>query len=336
MKVIENVDLRPFNTLQLPAIASRYCEAASVDDLRAALAANGEGRVLILGGGSNVVLAQDFDGLVLRPLLRGRELLGDDGEYRHVRVGAGESWADAVAWTLEQGWGGLENLSLIPGLSGAAPIQNIGAYGVELEAVLDRLEALDLVSGEVREFTRAECRFGYRDSVFKRELAGRVVITALRLKLPLDWQPRLGYRELADALASTGIDRPSPRDVADAVIALRQRKLPDWRVLGNAGSFFKNPVVNTDTYATLRIAHPGVVGHQQSDGSVKLAAGWLIEQAGWKGRDLGRVGMYERQALVLVNRGGATGAEVLALRDAVRASVHERFGVDLEPEPLVV
>ncbi|WP_085314522.1 UDP-N-acetylmuramate dehydrogenase [Derxia lacustris] len=336
MQVLKNVDLRPFNTLQLSARASRYAEVATLAELRAALALAGADPVFVLGGGSNLVLARDVDALVLRPLLPGRELLGDDGAHRFVRLGAGEIWADAVAWTLDQGWGGLENLSLIPGRCGAAPIQNIGAYGVELEAVFERLEALDLRSGERREFSRADCRFGYRDSVFKHEAAGRYVITAIVLRLPLRWTARLGYRELAEEIARAGVAEPTPRDVAAAVIGLRERKLPDWRRLGNAGSFFKNPVVDAALFGALRAANPGIVGHEQADGRFKLAAGWLIEQAGWKGRDLGRAGMFERQALVLVNRGDATGAEVLALCEAVRAAVRERFGVELEPEPLIV
>jgi len=336
MQVLNDVELRAFNTLKLSARARRLVEAASVDDLRAAVSAAEGGPIFVLGGGSNVVFARDIEALVLRPLLRGRELLGDDGEHRFIRLGAGEPWADAVAWTLAQGWGGLENLSLIPGSCGAAPIQNIGAYGVELESVFERLEALDLASGELREFTRTECRFGYRDSIFKREAAGRYVITALVLRLPLRWQAQLGYRELADELARAGIAGATPQQVAAAVIALRQRKLPDWRVLGNAGSFFKNPVVDAAVFAALRGANPDIVGHCQADGRFKLAAGWLIERAGWKGRDLGRVGMYERQALVLVNRGDASGAEVLALCAAVRAAVRERFGVLLEPEPSFV
>jgi len=301
----------------------------------------------VLGGGSNLVLAGDVDGLLLHVRLRGRELAGEDGDAWYVTAAAGENWHDFVQWTLAAGRPGLENLSLIPGTVGAAPIQNIGAYGLEVGERLASVDALDLERGGMRRFDAADCRFGYRDSIFKQEgwhLSGRYLITSVTFRLPKRWTPLTRYAELAAELsvplAAAGGDAaanaPTPAAVAAAVIAIRQRKLPDPVQLPNAGSFFHNPVVDAAIAARLQAEHPTLPTYAQADGRIKLAAGWLIEQAGWKGRDLGPAGMYERQALVLVNRGGATGADVLALARQVQNDVAARFGVTLQPEPIVV
>jgi UDP-N-acetylmuramate dehydrogenase len=269
----------------------------------------------------------------------GRTLAGEDADAWYVRAGAGEGWHGFVQWTLAQGWPGLENLSLIPGMVGAAPIQNIGAYGLEAGDRLHALDAFDMLTGERVRLDRAACRFGYRDSVFKREgwhLDGHFVITGVTFRLAKHWQPVTGYAELAGELAARRIAAPDARQVADAVIALRRRKLPDPALLPNVGSFFHNPVVDAETAQRLLAAHPNLARYPQPDGRIKLAAGWLIERAGWKGRDLGPVGMYGKQALVLVNRGGATGADVTALMDTVRHDVHEKFGVELTPEPVLL
>lgn len=334
-----NVSLRGLNTFGIVAQAAWFARATSLDDLRI-LCGDGrwpDERRLILGGGSNLVLAGDFDGLVVQVGLSGRALLGDDGDAWLVRVGAGESWHEVVLWTLAQGWPGLENLALIPGTCGAAPIQNIGAYGVELAERCHAVEVLDLADGAVRSFDRVACAFGYRDSLFKGAGRGRYVVTALVLRLPRIWEPRLGYGEVQATLAARGIDRPGPADVAEAVMAIRRSKLPDPAVLGNAGSFFKNPVVSATEALALAAREPGLVRYPQADGQVKLAAGWLIDRCGWKGRIWadGRCGVHERQALVLVNRGGASGADILGLAAAIRADVAGRFGVWLEMEPVV-
>lgn len=336
-----DADLRPFNTLALPARAAWLATLAAPEQLPALRAdARCAGRPrLVLGGGSNLVLCGDLDALVLRVALAGRALAGEDAGARYVRAGAGENWHDFVQWTLACGWPGLENLALIPGSVGAAPIQNIGAYGLEAGERIAWVEAFDFASGETRRFDAADCRFGYRDSVFKQQgwhLDGRFVITGVTFRLPRQWAPRTGYAELARELEAQELAAPTPQQVADAVTAIRRRKLPDPAVLPNAGSFFQNPIVDAALAATLRAAHPTLPCYAQADGRVKLAAGWLIEQAGWKGRDLGPVGMYEKQALVLVNRGGARGADVLALARAVQADVRRRFGVELEPEPVRV
>jgi UDP-N-acetylmuramate dehydrogenase len=333
----ENVSLASFNTLALPCRARRYVRVATDDQLAALAGAFGRYGRFVLGGGSNVVLASDFDGLVLHMAILGRTLAGEDADAWYVHAGAGEGWHGFVQWTLARGWPGLENLSLIPGTVGAAPIQNIGAYGLEAGDRFHALDAFDTLTGERVRVERAACRIGYRDSVFQREgwyLDGRFVITGITFRLPKRWRPVTGYAALAGELAARRIATPDARQIADAVIALRRRKLPDPALLPNAGSFFHNPVVAAETARRLLAAHPDLARHPQPDGRVKLAAGWLIERAGWKGRDLGPVGMYEKQALVLVNRGGATGTDVTALMDAVRRDVHEKFGVELTPEPV--
>ena len=334
----DDADLRTRNTLGLPARAAHLATIEHPHQIAALMARPdwaGAPR-LVLGGGSNVVLDGDFSGWVLQVAICGREQVGEDDDFVFVRAGGGENWHDFVRWTLEQGWGGLENLSLIPGTVGAAPIQNIGAYGLELAERFEHLEAVSLDDGSTRRFDASECRFDYRDSVFKREDAGRWLITSVTFRLPKRWQPVTGYAELAAELARRGLAEPTPLDVSDAIIDIRRRKLPDPAELGNAGSFFKNPLVDAATLERLRTLHPELPAYPQTDGRAKVAAGWLIERAGWKGRDLGPVGSYERQALVLVNRGGATGEDVRRIADAIRADVAVQFGVELEAEPQFV
>lgn len=292
--------------------------------------------VLVLGGGSNVVFTHDFDGLVLLDEIAGRHVVREDDDAWYVEAGGVENWHAFVAWTLENGMPGLENLALIPGTVGAAPIQNIGAYGLEMRTYFDSLVAVELATGRSERFDAAHCAFGYRDSFFKREGRGRFAIASVTFRLPKRWTPRLAYADVTRELDARGIapDAATPRDVFDAVVAIRRAKLPDPLVLGNAGSFFKNPVIDAGPFDALRARAPDVVSYPQPDGRVKLAAGWLIDRCGWKGRALGNAAVHDRQALVLVNRGGATGAEVLALARAIQDDVRERFGVELEPEPV--
>jgi UDP-N-acetylmuramate dehydrogenase len=291
---------------------------------------------LVLGGGSNVVLTRDFDGVALLVALRGRRVAGETPDAWLVEGGAGETWHEFVAWTLSQGLPGLENLALVPGTVGAAPIQNIGAYGIELAERFEKLSAVDLATRRVVELGASDCAFGYRDSFFKRAGRDRFVIRSVTFRLPKAWQPRASYADVTCALQASGIERPTPQQVFDAVVAIRRAKLPDPLALGNAGSFFKNPLMDAAQFAALREREPQVVAYPQPSGGVKLAAGWLIDRCGWKGRTLGGAGVHERQALVLVNRGNATGADVLALAGAIRADVRARFGVELEMEPVVV
>jgi UDP-N-acetylmuramate dehydrogenase len=290
---------------------------------------------LVLGGGSNIVFTGDFDGLVMLVALSGKRIVRTDDDAWYVEAAAGENWHGFVEWTLAMGLPGLENLALIPGTVGAAPIQNIGAYGLEMGEYCASLSAIELATGEVVEFDAAACRFGYRDSFFKREGRDRFAITSVTFRLPRAWTPRADYADLARELEARGTSA-TPQAIFDAVVAVRRSKLPDPLALGNAGSFFKNPVVDVAAYEALRAEEPNMVAYAQPDGRVKLAAGWLIDRCGWKGRSLGHAAVHDRQALVLVNPGQATGSDVLALAHAIQDDVKQHFGVDLEPEPLVV
>jgi UDP-N-acetylmuramate dehydrogenase len=336
--VIESdVSLRGFNTFGVEARAAFFASVRSVGELRAVV---GDPRArdlprLVLGGGSNVLFTRDFDGLVVKIDIPGRERLGDDGGRALVRVGAGEPWHATVARLLDDGLPGLENLALIPGSVGAAPIQNIGAYGLELAERLQSVEVFVPATGAVETLDLAACRFGYRDSVFKQRPTARVVV-AVTLALPRPWTPVVGYADVANELRARAVTTPSAREVFDAVVAIRRRKLPDPAQVGNAGSFFKNPVVSRAARQDLIDRCPSLVSYDIGGGRYKLAAGWLIEACGLKGAVRGRAGVYPRQALVLVNLGGATGAEILALAREVQDAVRERFGVELEPEPSIV
>ncbi|WP_168795057.1 UDP-N-acetylmuramate dehydrogenase [Paraburkholderia aromaticivorans] len=335
---IAGFPLKAHNTFGFDVRAQFACRIEREEQLMAAVRdprAAGLPR-LVLGGGSNVVLTGDFGGLVLLIALQGRRVVREDDDAWYVEAAGGEPWHEFVAWTLSQGLPGLENLALIPGTVGAAPIQNIGAYGLEMGERFASLRAVELATGDVIEMDAQACRFGYRDSSFKREGRDRFVITSVTFRLPKVWQPRAGYADLARELTANGhADAPpTAQAIFDAVVAVRRAKLPDPLELGNAGSFFKNPVVDAAQFEALKVREPDVVSYAQPDGRVKLAAGWLIDQCGWKGRAMGAAAVHERQALVLVNRGGATGAEVLALAKAIQRDVLERFGVELEAEPV--
>jgi UDP-N-acetylmuramate dehydrogenase len=339
MKFLENHDLRPYNTLGLPAWARWFCQVSTLQELRTALTdarfACAQ-RQLILGGGSNLVLTGDFDGCVLAPRLMGLAQVGETTEAWLMQAGAGEPWHGLVAKLLALGRPGLENLALIPGTVGAAPIQNIGAYGLELQERFAWLDAIEIATGQARRFTAQDCAFGYRDSVFKHAAAGKYVIASVTFALPKRWQAITAYADVAQGLQARGIATPSAQDVFDVVVAVRQAKLPDPAVVGNAGSFFKNPVVSHAQAALLKQTHAALPVYAQADGSAKLAAAWLIDACGFKGAVRGSVGVHAKQALVLINRGGATGAAVMALADEIRAAVQARFGVALEAEPQVV
>jgi UDP-N-acetylmuramate dehydrogenase len=334
----ERVSLRGFNAFGVEARARFFGRVSCAGDLAALTA---EPRVaglprLVLGGGSNLLLTRDFEGLAIKVDVPGLRALGEADGAWHFEVGAGENWHATVERLLSDDRPGLENLALIPGHCGAAPIQNIGAYGLELAERFDSLRAWDFEAGRTLRMSAAECDFGYRDSVFKRGLAGRRVILSVTLALPKRWQPVAGYADVAHELKARGIAHPSARDIFDVVVAVRRRKLPDPAVIGNAGSFFKNPIVSREQHRALIAHHPSLVGYPLPGGRVKLAAAWLIDAAGLKGATRGRAGVYEKQALVLVNRGGATGAEILALAREVQETVAEKFGIWLEPEPVIV
>ena len=332
----ENVGLTKLNTLCVSATARYYMDVASLNDLRSALAwaqDNGH-KILVLGSGSNLVFAGNFDGLVIRMQIAARSWEQVDDKGATLVLGAGENWHDAVLYAAGAGYRGIENLALIPGTAGAAPVQNIGAYGVELCDTLISVTALDRDSNELLCLDNAECGFAYRDSLFKRS-PGRYIITGIRLRLSRTKPLQLGYRDLEDYLGDTVSQELDVLTVAEAVMAIRRRKLPDPEMIPNAGSFFKNPVVPAEHFRELQAAHPDVVGYPQN-GTVKLAAAWLIDQSGWKGYRNARVGVHNRQALVLINHSGGTGRDVLELASEISQSVQERFGVNLEMEPGIV
>lgn len=338
LPVEHQVNLRPMNSFGLPAVARRLVRITSDTDVRRLLDHPELGRLprLVVGGGSNLVFSRDPPGVVVKVEVRGRRLVETRPDAWIVEAGAGEPWHHFVAWALAQGWPGLENLALIPGTVGAAPVQNIGAYGVELKDRFESLDTVDLVTGRTVTLGLAECRFGYRDSVFKQHLAGKSLIVRVRLRLPRPWVPVLGYLDLERRMAETGNTAPDAATIFDWVVGIRRAKLPDPAVIGNAGSFFKNPVVTEEQCRDIIGRDPHVVHYPMSDGSFKLAAGWLIDACGWKGKTVGDAAVYERQALVLVNRGEATGAQVVTLARAIQESVYGRFGIRLEPEPVIV
>ena len=378
MFVEKNVPLQAYNSFGIVAKAHQLMRIASEAQLQAVCRASdfAANPPFILGGGCNIVLTGDVKPLVLKMEIMGRALAQETAKHWIVEGGAGENWHDFVAWTVSQGWAGLENLALIPGSVGAAPVQNIGAYGVELQDRFHSLDAVNLQTGEKFTLEAAQCAFGYRDSVFKHAtqtgLLGKAVITAVRFALPKAWRPEVSYADLsrkyADFLSQIGslpaqnlrealskqeqISRrnwadmlpeliPSAQNILDWVVQIRRAKLPDPKVIGNAGSFFKNPFVSAEQCKDIVAREPKVVSYKMPDGSIKLAAGWLIDACGWKGRGVGNAGVYEKQALVLVNKGTgsatpATGGEVMTLAKAIQTSVYERFGIMLEPEPVVV
>ncbi len=338
MQIETATSLKPYNSFGLPAVAQRLVRITSDADVRRVLdhPELGRGPHFVLGGGSNIILTRDVPATVLKVEVMGKRLVREESDAWVVEAGAGENWHDVVSWTLAQGWGGLENLALIPGTVGASPVQNIGAYGLELKDRFDSLDAVDLCTGRCVTLWPSICAFGYRDSVFKHDLAGRSVITRVRFRLPKPWVPVLGYLELERKVAETGLRDPSAQQIADWVVSIRRAKLPDPQLIGNAGSFFKNPVVTPEQCRDIIGRDPAIVHYPMPDGNVKLAAGWLIDACGWKGKSVGRAGVYDKQALVLVNRGGATGSEVLTLARLIQESVYGRFGIRLEPEPVVV
>ena len=354
-KIEHNTPLEHCNTFGIAARARQLLRITSTQQMQAlaAGAARPQGLFaqgfLVLGGGSNIVFTGDVRALVLKMEIPGIALVDETPKHWVVQAGAGVRWHDLVAWTLQHGYSGLEKMALIPGSVGAAPVQNIGAYGLELQDRFHSLDAVEMATGRAFTLNAAQCGFGYRDSVFKHApaqagdygLAGKAVITQVRLALPKVWQPTLGYLDIQRKMAETGLAEPTPQQVFDMVVAIRQAKLPDPTVIGNAGSFFKNPVVTPEQCADIIAREPNIVHYTLDDGSIKLAAGWLIDACGWRGKSMGNAGVYAKQALVLINRHAetgvrATGGEVMTLARAIQTSVYERFGIRLEAEPVVV
>lgn len=341
MLTIESyVSLKPYNTFGLDVNTRYWVEINQEDDLQTLLQLTEFVNTpkLILGGGSNVLLRQHFNGLVVKMNIQGIDVIREDDTHIYVKAGAGVIWHDFVKFCVNQGYAGLENLSLIPGTVGAAPMQNIGAYGVEIEQVFESLTAIDASTGEQRIFNHADCAFGYRESVFKRELKGQYIITSVTFQLDKTPTFHTRYGAIQETLAEMGItdDTLTIRAISDAVIQIRQSKLPDPNEIGNAGSFFKNPEIPKSQFDLLKSAYPTLPGYPISDAIVKVPAGWLIEQAGWKGYRSGDAGVHTKQALVLVNYGNATGDEILALAHQVQKSVYDKFNIGITPEVNVV
>lgn len=334
MKVITDVDITHALTFHVPAMASRYIEVKDDNQVRDALTfAREEGlNILILGGGSNMLFHSDFEGLVVKIASRGIDVLNDDGRVLEVVAEAGEMWHHFVMHTLDNGWGGLENLALIPGCVGASPMQNIGAYGVEIKDVFSWLEAINIESGECVKFHLEDCKFGYRESIFKIGEKDKWVIVRVAFRLDRQSELKTGYGALETELSKISKNKITHTDVANAVVTIRNSKLPNPDVLGNAGSFFKNPVIDHNLFSALKLNYPEIPNYPQINGTIKLAAGWLIDQAGWKGHSRGTHGVHDKQALVLVNRGGASGREIWLLATDIMTSVEKKFGIKLEPE----
>ncbi len=337
MKLLENYSLKNQNTFGIDISARWFCSVTQTSELQQLLSDIYFKNTpkLILGGGSNILFTRNFEGLVIRNRIENIQLIAEDNDSVLVSAGGGMNWHAFVIYTIEHNYSGLENLSLIPGCVGAAPIQNIGAYGVEIKNTFHSLTAINLADGSLKTFDATACRFGYRDSVFKQEAKNKYAIVEVTFRLKKNSELNTSYGAIEEELKKMHVDHPTLSDVSNAVITIRQSKLPDPKVIGNAGSLFKNPEVPKETFDRIKANYPGLVGYPATD-KMKLAAGWLIEQCGWKGKRIGNCGMHEKQALVLVNYGGATGKELLEHAKKVQESVVQKFGVFLEMEVNII
>ena len=335
MEIINNASLKDLNTFGVKAEAKYFAEIHDLDDIHALLAwkEKNDLSTLLLGGGSNLLFKDNFAGLVAKVCLAGKDIAEEDDNFTYVSVAGGENWHDFVRWTVEQGLSGLENLSLIPGTVGAAPIQNIGAYGVELADHFHSLQAIDLETGNIHEFDKALCQFGYRESFFKSQTLDKLLITSVTFALPKQPEWKMDYAGVREVLE--GVE-PTAELISNAIIGLRMSKLPDPAKIGNAGSFFKNPVLSLDVWEAIKAKHPNIPGYPQEGGAMKTSAAWLIDNCGWKGYRKGDAGVSDMHALVIVNHANATGAELWAVAQEIMASVEDKFGVLLEAEPRVI
>lgn len=335
-KFSDNVSLKPFNTFGIEAKASKFQTFGTVEELQHLLKLVGNQPLLILGGGSNLLLTQDFQGYVLKNELKGISVVKEAEDSIFTEVQAGENWHQFVLHCIEKNWAGVENLSLIPGTVGAAPMQNIGAYGIEIKEVFDSLKAVEIASGVLHTFSKEDCQFGYRESIFKKSLKGKYVITSVTFKLSKKLEFNVTYGAIKDTLKEMGVTELSIKAISDAVISIRQSKLPDPAKIGNAGSFFKNPEVEKIDFEGLKAEFPGIPGFQLPSNKIKIPAAWLIEQAGWKGRTFGEIGVHKNQPLVLVNYGNGKGNDLKDLAYKIRASVKDKFGIELTPEVNII
>lgn len=332
MQIQSEVSLKPYNTFGIDVKARQFVEITQLADLQTLLKEYSQTPLLILGGGSNILFTQDFDGLVVKIKLKGVSVIREDDTHVWLEVAAGEIWHDLVMFCVKQGYGGIENLSLIPGTVGAAPMQNIGAYGVEIKQVIETVQAVERSSGQIKTFKNEECKFGYRESVFKNIYKDQYIITGITLKLSKKPQFNTSYGAIQETLEANNVQTLSIQAISEAVCQIRSSKLPDPTKIGNAGSFFKNPEISLNQFESLKKSFPHIVGYNLPNGKVKVPAGWLIEQCGWKGKRLGDIGVHTRQALVLVNYGGGDGNEIKKLALDIQASVKQKFGIDIKPE----
>lgn len=335
MNIIQNQSLKNYNTFGIDTNAQQFVSVNSISELKDILSNNKE--IFILGGGSNMLLTQDISKLVVHIDIKGKEIVEENDDFVIVKAQAGENWHEFVLWCIDQNFGGIENLSLIPGNVGTTPIQNIGAYGVEIKDTMFSCEALNKKTLAIETFTNAQCKFEYRESVFKNELKDKYIITSVSFKLSKrNHNVSTTYGAIETELVQQNIKNPTLKDVSNAVIAIRQSKLPDPKELGNSGSFFKNPIVSNEIYEKAKALHPEMPHYVVSETHVKVPAGWLIEQAGFKGKRFGDAGVHKNQALVLVNYGAATGAEIVALSKNIQQTILEQFGIAIEAEVNII
>lgn len=337
MHIQQNISLKPYNTFGIDAKAKYFVSVNSIDELKEVLKSKELPEKFILGGGSNMLLTKDIDALVIHLNIKGIEILSENNGTVLVKANAGENWHLFVLWCLKHDFGGIENLSLIPGNVGSAPIQNIGAYGIELKDVFISCEAIDLNTLELKTFTNKDCKFDYRESIFKQDVKGRYIITSVTLQLTTsNHKLHTDYGAISNQLKEMKVEKPTIQDVSNAVIVIRQSKLPDPKVIGNSGSFFKNPIVSTQHYNTLKTIFPDIPSYIVSEKEVKVPAGWLIEKAGFKGKTFGNYGVHKHQALVLVNYGGANGTDILKLAKLIQKTVNRIFNIDIETEVNII
>ncbi|WP_425237984.1 UDP-N-acetylmuramate dehydrogenase [Ulvibacterium sp.] len=337
MKIQQDISLKDYNTFGIDARAKFFIEVNSTNELREALQLNGYPKIFVISGGSNMLITKDIDALVLYINIKGIEVSTQDDDTITLKIMAGENWHKLVLWTLKKGYGGLENMSLIPGNTGTAPIQNIGAYGVELKDTFVRCEAMKIDDQAIKSFNKKDCKFGYRDSYFKNEGKGKYIIVSVTLRLTKrNHRINRSYGAIESELNKKNVDRPTITDISNAVISIRKSKLPDPAKLGNSGSFFKNPVINQTKFDTFTKAYPDAPYYKVSSNAYKIPAGWLIEQCGFKGKRFGDAGVHEHQALVLVNHGKATGIEILNLAQKIIKSVRDKFSITIHPEVNII
>ncbi len=338
MIIYQNISLKPYNTFGIDVSAEQFVEVKTVEEVQVLCTTFNlyERKKLILGGGSNILLTKNFDGMAIKMNLTGMDIIKEDDDHAWVKAMCGELWHDFVQFCVNKNLGGVENLSLIPGCVGAAPMQNIGAYGAEIKDTFEELFAVEIETGKLVKFTNAECKFGYRESVFKHEAKDKFIIVAVTFKLNKKVQLNTQYGAIQDTLLTNGIKEPTIKDVSDAVIQIRSTKLPNPKELGNSGSFFKNPEVSANEYASKLENFPNMPGYKLENGNVKVPAGWLIEQCGFKGKRIGNTGAHKDQALVLVNYGGATGNEIYDLALQIKDKVFETFKIEINPEVNII